>query len=89
MPAQLNLVGQRFTRLLVLEKRGKTQSGQYRYLCRCDCGVEKVVATGELRYGKTKSCGCYSKDKHEQDCISTEGQTKKTKIIMNIIEKFI
>jgi len=63
MPAELNLVGQRFTRLLVLEKRGKTQSGQYRYLCRCDCGVEKVVATGELRYGKTKSCGCYSKDK--------------------------
>jgi hypothetical protein len=28
------------------------------YLCRCDCGTEKVVFMGNLRSGKSKSCGC-------------------------------
>jgi len=28
------------------------------YLCRCDCGTEKVVFMGNLRNGKSKSCGC-------------------------------
>lgn len=29
-----------------------------RWLCRCDCGAESVAYAGNLRSGKTKSCGC-------------------------------
>lgn len=28
------------------------------WLCRCDCGQEKVVRGSNLRNGSTKSCGC-------------------------------
>ena len=30
-----------------------------RWLCRCDCGKEKVVLRGHLCSGATISCGCY------------------------------
>ena len=30
-----------------------------RYLCRCECGTEKVLQYQTLSSGKSKSCGCY------------------------------
>ena len=32
------------------------------YLCRCDCGTEKVVQGNSLRTGRSKSCGCLTGD---------------------------
>lgn len=32
------------------------------YLCRCRCGVEKVVQRSLLSSGNTKSCGCWAKE---------------------------
>lgn len=46
-------VGRKLNMLTVLEK---AEAGKY--LCRCDCGVKKVVAWEHLRRGSTKSCGC-------------------------------
>ncbi len=34
-----------------------TQNGR-RYWCKCECGFEKVVHGGELRLGRSTSCGC-------------------------------
>lgn len=31
-------------------------------LCRCDCGTERLVVTGDLRRGVSKSCGCLSRE---------------------------
>lgn len=31
-------------------------------VCRCDCGVEKVIALRALRDGSTKSCGCLRRE---------------------------
>lgn len=53
----LNLIGQKFGRLKVLErlKTGKC----FTYKCICDCGKEVLVKhTGTLRSGNTRSCGC-------------------------------
>ena len=37
----------------------KRRGGAGRYwLCKCDCGGEKIVACYELRRGNTKTCGC-------------------------------
>ena len=35
------------------------------WLCRCECGNEKIVAARQLKSGQTKSCGCLHR-KHGQ-----------------------
>jgi hypothetical protein len=67
----LDLIGQRFERLLVirrteapLTKSGKKQTTRSAWWwCRCDCGFEGVVSAQALRNGMTKSCGCLQKDR--------------------------
>lgn len=62
MSLHKNLVGQRFGRLIVLEKlegiQTKFKRVHIRWLCKCDCGSLKKVFGCNLRDGKTKSCGC-------------------------------
>lgn len=55
---RLQLEGQRFGKLIVESVSTKDRNGHYRFLCRCDCGVEKVVQGTHLVQGKTISCGC-------------------------------
>ncbi len=52
----IDVVGQRFGRLLVL---AMTRMGRYvGCLCQCDCGNRKTVGLGHLEDGHTRSCGC-------------------------------
>lgn len=62
MTKKLDLVGLRFGRLVVLEEAGRTKGGNVCWLCRCDCGTEVIVRSGNLRYGSTVSCGCYHRE---------------------------
>ena len=57
-----DIKGQKFTRLTVIEEKGKNKYGSYMWLCKCDCGNEIVVDGASLRNSHTKSCGCYNKD---------------------------
>lgn len=57
---RLDLTGQRFGRLTVLEPAENIGS-MTAWRCRCDCGKETVVMTGHLRDGQTTSCGCKPK----------------------------
>jgi|SRR5882757_2589884 len=51
-----DLTGLVYGRLTVLERvNGK-------WLCACDCGAKKIVATGSLTRGATKSCGCLNRE---------------------------
>lgn len=57
------LVGQRFGKLIVVKKVGTKRVGiaqkpKSLWLCKCDCGNEKVVLRSSLITGNTKSCGC-------------------------------
>lgn len=58
----IDLSGQKFGRLTVIEKAGSTKHGAIKWLCKCDCGNESIVIGDELRKGKTTSCGCYAKE---------------------------
>ena len=58
----IDLTGQRFGRWTVLEKRSKDGSKLAHWWCRCDCGSEVLVQGGNLRAGRTKSCGCYDRE---------------------------
>lgn len=55
---KIELVGRKFGHLTVVAESGKTKSGSYKWLCKCDCGNESVVASGNLIKGHTTSCGC-------------------------------
>ena len=63
----IDLTGERFGRLVVLKKASNLES-RVRWLCRCDCGKEKIVRGDGLRGGDTKSCGCLQKEKASIYC---------------------
>lgn len=54
----VDLAGKKFGSLQVLRTEGKYKSGQYKWLCKCDCGNEVAVCSSSLVRGLTKSCGC-------------------------------
>lgn len=60
----IDLTGQRFGRLIVLEKdeSRKTNSGSY-WICQCDCGKQKSIRSSSLRRGEIVSCGCFRMEK--------------------------
>lgn len=52
-----DMVGLRFGYLTVVSF-DSYRSTAAQWLCKCDCGVEKIVSRQALRRGATKSCGC-------------------------------
>lgn len=58
MSALKDLTGQRFGRLVVIERAGSDTQGLATWFCRCDCGRKCVIRGAAMRKGNTKSCGC-------------------------------
>jgi hypothetical protein len=62
----INLTGMKFGHWTVLAlhpKRVRFSSCiEALWLCSCDCGVERLVLGSNLRNGKSKSCGCLSRE---------------------------
>lgn len=54
----INLLGQKFGRLTVIARAESDKFGKAQWLCQCECGKQKVIASASLRRGLTKSCGC-------------------------------
>ena len=57
-----DLTGERFGRLLVIERCGSDKSKNALWRCICDCGNETVKSGIYLRNGDTRSCGCLHKE---------------------------
>jgi hypothetical protein len=56
--------GTQFTQWTVLAEATPSDT-QRRVLCRCVCGTERVVQLGNLRTGRSQSCGCLPLQKRE------------------------
>lgn len=54
----INLMGLSFGRLTVIDRVENDKDGNSRWLCKCECGKQKVILGRSLRKGATKSCGC-------------------------------
>ncbi len=71
MPAKPieDLTGKTYGRWTVLGGRRK-QSTQpkaaHQTRCQCACGTRRWVLVTGLRSGRTRSCGCWAKEKHTQ-----------------------
>lgn len=55
------LIGEKFHRWTVIEEGFKLGT-KLACLCRCECGVERAVNQSSLVNGKSKSCGCLSRE---------------------------
>lgn len=58
----LDLTGQRFERLLVMQRVENNKYGCSQWFCQCDCGKEKIILGNNLVRNITKSCGCLLKE---------------------------
>ncbi len=65
MPRLINLTGQTFGRLTVIEQSGRVD-GQALWSCLCSCGNRTTVRGSLIRRGETQSCGCLQKERVSQ-----------------------
>ncbi|MCD8365765.1 MAG: transcriptional regulator [Clostridiales bacterium] len=52
-----DLTGRRFGQLTVIQRAANIE-GRVAWLCRYDCGKEKIISTHALKTERTRSCGC-------------------------------
>lgn len=65
---RIDLTGQRFGKLVVLYPIYNTEGNHTKWHCKCDCGNECDIDMGNLRSGKSQSCGC-TQSKQEENII--------------------
>ena len=58
---RVDIANQKFGRLVAIEYVGGNK-----WKCLCECGTETEVLLAALRTGKTRSCGCLSREKTSQ-----------------------
>lgn len=76
----IDLTGQRFGRLVVIECAGRTKQRNGLWRCKCDCGTIVLASQSNLNkgtkeWGGTKSCGCLKADSG-RDQLTTHGLSK-------------
>ena len=72
MGKTIDLSNQRFGKLTVISRAKKPEGSSSTsafWLCRCDCGNEKIISGNSLRQGKTKSCGCLNYEIRDKDSL--------------------
>ena len=55
---KIDIIGQKFGRLTVIEDSGERKGREVVWICKCECGGILKVRSYDLRSGHTSSCGC-------------------------------
>ncbi len=58
MSKLIDITGNRYNNLTVIERVANNIRGQSRWKCLCDCGNYTEVTSNNLKSGAVKSCGC-------------------------------
>lgn len=66
-----DLLGKKYGKLTVIKQLEINSNGHMQWLCRCDCGKERIVTTGLLTGQRIKSCGC---DKYDSMKVDLSGK---------------
>jgi hypothetical protein len=73
---KVNLKGQRFGRLVVIEETSERDKGSVVWKCECDCGGVKKASAKNLKQQFVKSCGCLV---HHTNSFKTKEMKEKLK----------
>ncbi len=73
MKGAKDLKGQRFGKLIAIERTAEKKENCYLWRCICDCGKEAFVPTSSLVNGNTTSCGCARKEALQQRAVNISG----------------
>lgn len=71
--SKLDIKGLTFGRLTALSYTTGSRKAKGKWLCLCECGEKREVSTNNLTSGKTKSCGCITRE------LTTKRNTKHGK----------
>lgn len=85
----VEITGQKFGQLTVIEQAGRDKWGQVLWKCMCDCGNHSIVQSGKLRSKSQISCGCLKKTRLA-DLTRTHGksQTKEYRSEQDHLKRF-
>lgn len=64
----IDLIGQNFGRLIVIQRMDNNKWGQSMWFCKCDCKNRIIVRSNSLKSGNTQSCGCLQKERSSASC---------------------
>jgi len=53
-----DLIGYKFGRYTVIGRGNANNTKDERWLCKCDCGTERIIKRRDLVSGRSTSCGC-------------------------------
>jgi len=65
-----DFTGSKFGMLTAVERLPKYNGKGTFYRCICECGIEKIVCSGNLTSGHTRSCGVINHQKKEFDALN-------------------
>lgn len=60
--AFIDEAGKQHGRWAAIRRADNSEDGSAQWLCRCDCGAERIMSGAYLRRGRSKSCGCLRAD---------------------------
>lgn len=75
-----SLLGKKFGMLTVVGKADNLKKGRPRWLCKCDCGNEKILESKYLNSGSSTHCGCMSFDNMSKAKRGRYGESLRNKI---------
>lgn len=61
-----DLTGKNFGKLQVIEWAGNDKYNNSLWLCKCQCGKEKIISSNCLVTGNTRSCGCLNDEQRRK-----------------------
>lgn len=56
--SNVDMVGKRFERFVVIERTDDIVDGEFLLKCQCDCGTIFSAITSKIKRGRIQSCGC-------------------------------
>lgn len=57
-----DITGRKIGRLTVMHEANRNWHNHIQYLCRCECGTEKVIPKSCLVSAQSRSCGCLNRE---------------------------